>query len=165
MCQNTTMRVNEAWIKTYCVLCSKTYNTLLSCRNFPAGSRQAARGAGICEIALLAMISLQILLNITVWHAMIVYIVAVVPYAKIITMDQLEFLGESKVKFPSHLNCDGNLLVKWVPGQHSTKVVLLLCVNHAMLNYVFSLLGEISGGKSDCLGIETWQVQHARIYI
>ena len=44
MCQNTTMRVNGAWIKRCCVLCSKTYNTLHSCHNFSAGSRQAARG-------------------------------------------------------------------------------------------------------------------------
>ena len=36
MCQNTTMRVNGAWIKIYCVLCSKTYNTLHSCHNFPS---------------------------------------------------------------------------------------------------------------------------------
>ena len=53
MCQNTTMRVNGAWIKIYCVLCSKTYNTLQSCHNFPAGSRQAARGARISETSLL----------------------------------------------------------------------------------------------------------------
>ena len=52
MCQNTTMRVNEAWIKRYGVLRSKTYNTLHSCHNFPAGSRQAARGARICETSL-----------------------------------------------------------------------------------------------------------------
>ena len=45
MCQNTTMRVNGAWIKRYCVLCSKTYNILHSCHNFPAGLRQTARGA------------------------------------------------------------------------------------------------------------------------
>ena len=30
----------------------KTYNTLHSCHNFPAGSRQAARGARICETSL-----------------------------------------------------------------------------------------------------------------
>ena len=53
MFQNTTMRVNGAWIKIYCVLCSKTYNTLHSCHNFPAGSRQAAGGASICEMSLL----------------------------------------------------------------------------------------------------------------
>ena len=32
-------------MKRYCVSCSKTFNTLHSCYNFPAGSRQAARGA------------------------------------------------------------------------------------------------------------------------
>ena len=53
MCQNATMRVNVAWIKSYCVLCSKTHNTLHSCHNFPAGSRQAARVARICETSLL----------------------------------------------------------------------------------------------------------------
>ena len=53
MCKNTTMRVNGAWIKIYCVLCSKAYNTLHSCHNFPAGLRQAARGARICETTLL----------------------------------------------------------------------------------------------------------------
>ena len=31
----------------------KTYNTLHSCHNFPAGSSQAARGARICETSLL----------------------------------------------------------------------------------------------------------------
>ena len=53
MCQNTTMRVNGAGIKRYCALCSKTFNTFHSCHNFPAGSRQAARGAHICETSLL----------------------------------------------------------------------------------------------------------------
>ena len=52
MCQNTTMRANGAWIKGYCVICSKTYNTLHSCHNFPTGSRQAARGTRICETSL-----------------------------------------------------------------------------------------------------------------
>ena len=52
MCQNTTTRVNGAWIKRYCVLCSKTYNPLHRCHNFPAGSRQATRGARICETSL-----------------------------------------------------------------------------------------------------------------
>ena len=52
ICQNATMRVNGAWIKRYCALCSKTYNTLHSCHNFPGGSRQAARGARICETGL-----------------------------------------------------------------------------------------------------------------
>ena len=53
MCQNTTMRVNGAWIKRYCVLCSKTINTLHSCHKFPDGSRQAARGTRICETSLI----------------------------------------------------------------------------------------------------------------
>ena len=35
----------------------KTYNTLHSCHNFPAGSRQAARVARICETSLLDYIS------------------------------------------------------------------------------------------------------------
>ena len=52
MCQNTTIRVNGAWIKRYCVLSSKTYNTMHSCYNFPVGSRQAARGTRICETSL-----------------------------------------------------------------------------------------------------------------
>ena len=30
----------------------KAYNTLHSCHNFPADSRQAARGARICETSL-----------------------------------------------------------------------------------------------------------------
>ena len=67
MCQNTTMRVNEAWIKRYCVLCSKTYNTLHSCHNFPAGSRQAAMGARICETSLLHTI---LNLTIKIWRIM-----------------------------------------------------------------------------------------------
>ena len=50
-----TMRVNGAWIKRYCVLCSKTYNISHSCHN-PAGSRQAARGACICETSLLGVL-------------------------------------------------------------------------------------------------------------
>ena len=52
MCQNTTMPVNGAWIKRYCIFCSKTYNTLHSCHNFPVGSWQAARGACICETSI-----------------------------------------------------------------------------------------------------------------
>ena len=52
---NATMRVNGAWIKRYCISCSKTYNTLHSCHNFPAGSRQAASGARICETSLLQL--------------------------------------------------------------------------------------------------------------
>ena len=54
MCQNITMQVNWAWIKRYCLFCSKAYNTLDSCHNFPAGSREAARVAPICETSLLS---------------------------------------------------------------------------------------------------------------
>ena len=43
------MRLYGAWIKRYCILCSKTYNTFHSRDNFHAGSRQAAGGARICE--------------------------------------------------------------------------------------------------------------------
>ena len=49
MCQNTTMRLYGAWIKSYCVLFSKTFSTLGSLLWFPVGSRQAARGAPIGE--------------------------------------------------------------------------------------------------------------------
>ena len=49
MCQNTTMRLYGAWIKSYCVLFSKTFSTLDSLLWFPVGSRQAARGAPIGE--------------------------------------------------------------------------------------------------------------------
>ena len=56
MCQNTTMQVYGAWIKRYSVLCSKTYNTLHTCHNFPACSRQAARGLHFCETSLLLLI-------------------------------------------------------------------------------------------------------------
>ena len=54
MCQNTMVRVNGALIKRYCALCSETYNTLHSCHNFPAGSRQATGGARTCETSLLS---------------------------------------------------------------------------------------------------------------
>ena len=54
MCQNITMRLNWAWIKRYCVFCSKIYNTLHNCHNFPVGSREAARDARICETSLLS---------------------------------------------------------------------------------------------------------------
>ena len=53
MCQNSAMRGNGAWIKRYCVLCSKTYHTLHICHNFPASSRHAARGVRICETSVL----------------------------------------------------------------------------------------------------------------
>ena len=52
MCQNTTIRVYGEWIKKYCALCSKTYDTLHSCHNFLVGLRQAARGIRICEKSL-----------------------------------------------------------------------------------------------------------------
>ena len=43
-CQNTTVRVNGAWLKDIAFYVQKhIYNTLHSCHNFPAGSRQAAR--------------------------------------------------------------------------------------------------------------------------
>ena len=45
--------ITTSLIKRYCVLCSKTYNTSDSCHYLPAGSRQAARGARICETSLL----------------------------------------------------------------------------------------------------------------
>ena len=41
-----------------------TYNTLHSCHNFPAGSRQAARGARICEMSLLALGKLDTILKL-----------------------------------------------------------------------------------------------------
>ena len=66
MSQNTTMRVNGAWIKRYCILCSKAYNTSHSCHNFPAGSRQAARGACICETSLLK--HFHVLRRYTMWE-------------------------------------------------------------------------------------------------
>ena len=50
---NITKQVYGAWIKRYCVLCSRTYNTSRSLSQLPTGSRQAARGARICEIVLL----------------------------------------------------------------------------------------------------------------
>ena len=46
MCQNTTMRVNGAWIKRYCVLCSKTYNTLHSCHNFSSAGEGTLKDMG-----------------------------------------------------------------------------------------------------------------------
>ena len=74
MCQNTTMRANRVWIKRYYALCSKTYNTLQSCNNFPAGSRQTARGARICETSLLSKAPT---LWIHQWHPhMLVFICA-----------------------------------------------------------------------------------------
>ena len=43
----------EHGLKDIAFYVKKTYNTLYSCHNFPAGSRQAARGARICETNLL----------------------------------------------------------------------------------------------------------------
>ena len=48
--------ITTTLIKRCCVLCSKTYYTSHSCHNFPAGSRQAARGARICETSLLGVL-------------------------------------------------------------------------------------------------------------
>ena len=49
----------EHGLKDIAIICSKPYNTLHSCHNFPAGSQQAARGARICETSLLGT---------SVWH-------------------------------------------------------------------------------------------------
>ena len=43
----------EHWLKDIAFYVQWTYNTLHSCHNFPAGSRQAARGARIFETSLL----------------------------------------------------------------------------------------------------------------
>ena len=59
MCQNTTMRVYGAWIKTYHVLCPKTYSSFGNVSKSTASSRQAARGACICETGLLRTQSLS----------------------------------------------------------------------------------------------------------
>ena len=53
ICQNATVRVYEAWIKRYNVLCSKTYSTFDVMSWSPAGSLRAARGTRICETRLL----------------------------------------------------------------------------------------------------------------
>ena len=42
----------EHGLKDIALYVQNTYNTLHSCHNFPAGSRQAARGACICETSL-----------------------------------------------------------------------------------------------------------------
>ena len=42
----------EHGLKDIAFYVQKAYNTLPSCHNFPAGSRQAARGAHICETSL-----------------------------------------------------------------------------------------------------------------
>ena len=43
----------EHGLKVIAFYVQKAYNTLHSCHNFPAGSRQADRGARICETSLL----------------------------------------------------------------------------------------------------------------
>ena len=43
----------EHVLKDIAFYVKKTYNTLHSCHNFPAGSRQAARGARVCETSLI----------------------------------------------------------------------------------------------------------------
>ena len=43
----------EHGLKVIAFYVQKAYNTLHSCHNFPAGSRQAVRGARICETSLL----------------------------------------------------------------------------------------------------------------
>ena len=53
----------EHGLKKNCVLCSKTYNALHSCHNFPVGSRQASRGARICEKSLLEQHDFRIKLS------------------------------------------------------------------------------------------------------
>ena len=52
-CQNDTLRVCGAQIRIYNVLCSKIDSTLGGLFWKPDGSRQAARGACICQISLL----------------------------------------------------------------------------------------------------------------
>ena len=42
----------EHGLKYIAFLCSKTYSTLHSCHNFPAGSQQSTRGTHICETSL-----------------------------------------------------------------------------------------------------------------
>ena len=53
MSQNTTMWVYGAWIKTYFVLCSKTYSSFGNVLQCSASSRQAAKSTRICETGLL----------------------------------------------------------------------------------------------------------------
>ena len=63
------MGVKGAWIKIYCVLRSKIYITLHSSHNFPAGSRQAARGTRICETSLLrGYLGVILRSDIIIWH-------------------------------------------------------------------------------------------------
>ena len=53
MYQNITMRIYGAWMKTYYVLCPKTYRSFGKVSQSTASSRQAARGTSICETGLL----------------------------------------------------------------------------------------------------------------
>ena len=53
MCQNITMWVYGAWIKTYYVLSSKTYSTFGNVLKSTASLRQAARSNRIYETRLL----------------------------------------------------------------------------------------------------------------
>ena len=57
ICRNTTMRVYGAWVRIYYVLCSKTYGIFRDLSWSPAGSRQAARGARICQTCIMYWIS------------------------------------------------------------------------------------------------------------
>ena len=43
-------------VKRYCALCSKTSDIFHSCHDFPAGSREAAKDARVCETSLLSII-------------------------------------------------------------------------------------------------------------
>ena len=107
MCQNTTVRVYGAWIKMYCALCSKTYNTLHSCDYFPVGSRQANRDARICEMSLLPTVNKCCSMVLTS---------QIQPQ-----QNRLESLHKlylqpgsgaiSLTNFPSQIKCDGNLIL------------------------------------------------------
>ena len=52
MCQNTTMRVNGAWLKTCYALCSKTLSTFGNMLQCTVSSREATRSTCICETCL-----------------------------------------------------------------------------------------------------------------
>ena len=53
ICHYTAMQVYGAWIRIYYALCPKRYDTFDGLYWLPAGSRQAARSARICEARLL----------------------------------------------------------------------------------------------------------------
>ena len=53
MCQNTTMPVYGAWIKTYYFLCPKIYSSFGNVSYSTTSSRHAAWSARICETGLL----------------------------------------------------------------------------------------------------------------